>query len=283
MKETKKESDLKFAYSRETLNQAEATKEYEETSKPEGVSRSHEDEEKIRNLREQLVSGIDQQTIMKQARKNFKPTEIMTPTTTTKPDSNLLYSGIAKVYDVVLWLSGYKLAVRYFIGLIPFDRKEKINVLDAGCGTGMYTLSLLKQFPNATIQAFDLNIPMTEKMRSVIHRKDLDSQVEIFTGDVTKPIPFNHEQFDLIMTGGVLEYVDPAVAVKNLAPYLKKSGYFLNSPVKDSFLGKVVGKLYKFKPHSRSTNISAFADNDFALQGTRSFPVIKEAHLFKKL
>lgn len=275
----KRESDKDSR--REVLSQAE---EHLETGELRSKRiRLSEDEEKITALREQLVEQIDQRTTARLVGENFKPAEIMIPTMKTNTDSNLLYSGIAKIYDVSLWLSGYKLTVHYFIGLIPFDKKAKLNVLDAGCGTGMYTLALLKKFPNATVHAFDLNVPMTDKMKRTVERKGLANQVEIFTGDVTQPIPFEHEQFDLIMTGGVLEYVDPAVAVKNLAPYLKKGGYFLNSPIKDSLLGKIVGKLYRFKPHTQSTNINAFTDNNFSLEEMRSLPVIKEAHLFRKL
>lgn len=202
----------------------------------------------------------------------------------TMTDSNQLYSKIAKFYDLGLWLFGYKFAVYYFIGLIPFDRKANIKVLDAGCGTGLYTFALLRRFPNAQIQAFDLNNGMIEIMKSTVREKSFDSQVEVFVADVTKSLPFNREQFDLIMTGGVLEYInDPAIAVKNLSPYLKKNGYFLNSPVKDNLLARVVAKFYKFTPHSSMTNISAFTHNGFTLESMRSFPVIKEAHLFKKL
>lgn len=198
-------------------------------------------------------------------------------------DSNRLYSGIAKMYDISLWLSGYKLAVSYFIGLIPFDRKAEIKVLDAGCGTGLYAFAFLKRFPNAFVQAFDVSADMAAVMKNTVREKNLESRVKVLTGDITKPLPYQSEQFDLIMTGGVLEYVDPAVTVKNLSFYLKKGGYFLNSPVKDSWLGRTVAQLYRFQLHSRSTNINAFTHNGFVMEGMRSFPVIKEVHIFKKL
>lgn len=199
-------------------------------------------------------------------------------------NSNNIYSAIAKFYDISLWVFGYKMAVGYFIRLLPFKKSDTFQVLDAGCGTGLYTFALIKRFPNATIKAFDLNASMIEVMRNNILQKGMGNQMEVFTGDVTKPLPFKREQFDLIITGGVLEYIDdPMIAVKNLSPYLKKGGYFLNSPVKDNLIGRLVAKLYKFTPHSSITNISAFTHNGFTLERTRSFPIIKEAHLFKKL
>ena len=216
-------------------------------------------------------------------RKNFKPTEIITPAMETKSDSNFFYSKIAKFFDAVQVLSGYKLAVRYFIDLVPFERRQNIKVLDAGCGTGLFSFALLRRFPNASIKAFDLNGDMMQRMIDTAHKKGLDKKIDFLIGDVTKPLPFNPGEFDLIITGGVLEYVDPPEAVKNLTTYLKRGGYFLNSPVQEGLSGQIVGKLYKFKPHSRSQNVGAFTDNSFRLEGIRSFPVIKEAHLFRKL
>jgi len=122
-----------------------------------------------------------------------------------------------------------------------------------------------------------------QRMIDAARRNGLDKKIDFFSGDVTKPLPLNPGEFDLIITGGVLEYVDPSEAVKNLSPYLKNGGYFLNSPVQEGLSGQIVGKLYKFKPHSRATNMQAFTSNNFTLEGTRSFPIIKEAHLFKKL
>jgi len=79
-----------------------------------------------------------------------------------------------------------------------------------------------------------------------------------------------------------LEYVNPESGVRNLSLYLKKGGYFLNSPIKEGLSGQIVGKLYRFKPHSKKENVEAFTKNGFRLEKMRSFPVIKEAHLFKK-
>jgi len=198
-------------------------------------------------------------------------------------DVDRLYSKIAKFYDVFLWIFAYKLAVYYFIWFIPFERNAKLKILDAGCGTGLYTFTFLRRFPNAVLYSFDVNNRMTEIMQNAVQRKSLNNRVYIFTGDVNKPLPLQYEQFDIIITGGVLEYVDISLAVKNLAPYLKSGGYFLNSVVKDNLFSRLVGRLYKFKPHSRAENINAFTSNGFVLRRIRGFPIIKEAHLFKKL
>ncbi|MBI5139996.1 MAG: class I SAM-dependent methyltransferase [Candidatus Vogelbacteria bacterium] len=198
-------------------------------------------------------------------------------------DPNNFYYKIARFYDLGLWIFGYRLAVSYFIAPIPFQKQDRFKVLDAGCGTGLYTFAILRRFPNVSVEAFDLNSAMTEIMETTVRRKKLDEHVSIFNGDVTKPLKFESEQFDLIVTGGVLEYVkNIEMAVKSLAPCLKKGGYFLNTPVKNNWLGKIIAKIYKFTPHSYINNINAFTNNGFSFVAERTFPIIKEAHLFRK-
>src|SRR3989338_6132031 len=134
-------------------------------------------------------------------------------------NSNRLYSLIANFYDAMLWVAGYKLAVKYFIRLLPFGKEKSFKMLDAGCGTGLYSFATLDKFPYSEITAFDLNPAMIERMRKSLQRKGLENRVKVYLGDVTKPIPENRDQFDLIITGGVLEYVDVPEAVKNLSLY----------------------------------------------------------------
>ncbi len=199
------------------------------------------------------------------------------------PKSASLYSTIARFYDLGLWLTGYKLAVPYFLNLLPFDGSAPLQILDAGCGTGLYTFTLLKKFRNVHITAFDVSMAMTEKMEHVVQKNGLNSRVKIFNSDITEQLPLVEKQFDLIVTGGVLEYVqNPERVVKNLAAHLKPGGYFLNSLVRDNFVARIVAKLFKFTPHSRAANLAAFTNNGFVVRKIARLPVIKEAHLFRK-
>lgn len=221
---------------------------------------------------------ITTQTIERQATMLSPKEQVQNPI-----EGQKMYSAIAEAYDLMLWVTGYKIAVGYFIKQIPFKQSEPISVLDAGSGTGLYTFALLEKFPRANVTAFDFNRDMIEQMQRSIQRKGLSDRVQTFTGDVTKPIPEIHQQFDLIITGGVLEYVNPKEAVRNLSQYLKQGGYFLNSPVKDNWLGRIVAKLYHFRPHSREENMNAFTSNGYKLEKAVSLPIIKEAHVFQKL
>lgn len=86
--------------------------------------------------------------------------------------SQKLYSILAKVYDlIILKFLGYKVVADYFIQQLPFTENEQIEVLDAGCGTGLYTFAILKRFPNAKVVAFDSNTEMLEEIKKQDQRK----------------------------------------------------------------------------------------------------------------
>jgi SAM-dependent methyltransferase len=198
-------------------------------------------------------------------------------------ESKSIYSSIAGFYDVALGLSGYWLAIESFVREIPYDESDRINVLDAGCGTGLYSFAILKRYPRATISAFDLNKEMVERFLSSLEKKShVKERVRLFTADLCQPLPAIEKRFDLIVTGGVFEYVEIQQAVKNLSQYLSNGGFFLNTSVRNNLMGKLTGKIFGFRPHNRSRNIDAFTVNGYKLMKTMRFPPTREAYLFQK-
>ncbi len=201
-------------------------------------------------------------------------------------NSQKFYSKIAGFYNFGLWIIGYKGAVNYVMEQLPLAINDSFKVLDVGCGTGLYSIAVLKKFPNSQIVAFDLNSEMVEDMRRNLKQQNLEGRARVFVGDALDSIAEKND-FKLIITGGLLEYVDIQKAVVNLSHYLCGGGYFLNSPVKNNILGNFIGKLSGFKPYSKQVNISVFTQNGFELQKIiklpfRYFPIclVKEAHLF---
>jgi SAM-dependent methyltransferase len=198
-------------------------------------------------------------------------------------ESNRIYSSIAGFYDLALGLSGYLLAIESFVREIPYDEADEINVLDAGCGTGLYSFTILNRYPRATISAFDLNKEMVERFQTRLEKKSqVRDRVRIFTADLCQPLHDIEKRFDLVVTGGVLEYVEIERAVKNLSQYLSNGGFFLNTSVRDNMMGRLTGKVYGFRPHTRSRNINAFTANGYKLMKTMRFPPTREAYLFQK-
>ncbi|MSU55512.1 MAG: class I SAM-dependent methyltransferase [Candidatus Taylorbacteria bacterium] len=201
-----------------------------------------------------------------------------------------LYSKIAGLYDIGLWLNGYKGAANFIVGKLPFSVNDSFKVLDAGCGSGLYSIAILKRFPNAQVVAFDLNQGMTEKMKNNLASHGFENRAQVFVGNVLENINTDERDFDLIITGGVLEYVEIKQAVQNLTRYLRSSGYFLNSAVRDNWLGNLLAKWFGFTPHSSEKNISAFEENGLKLRESIKIPfqyfpicLIKSADIFKKL
>jgi ubiquinone/menaquinone biosynthesis C-methylase UbiE len=202
---------------------------------------------------------------------------------------NELYSKLAKIYDVGLYLNGTKRAYDFFVKQLPFPENKRIKVLDAGAGTGQFTLAILRRFPNAQIVAFDLNENMIEELKITLKNKGLTNSVRTFIANATKPIPeIANEKFDLVVTCGVLEYVYPEDAIRNLSNYLKPASYFFNSPVKDNIWGKLLGTAFVFKPYSQERIIKAFTSCGFSLLKLLKIPMrylpaslMKEGYLFR--
>lgn len=204
--------------------------------------------------------------------------------------SQALYSRISGLYDIGLWLNGYKGAANHIVKELPFGVNDTFKVLDAGCGSGLYSIAILKRFPNAKIVAFDLNPEMTEKMKSNLVRLGYQNRAIAFVGNVLEDIDTSERDFDLVITGGVLEYVTAEQTVQNLTRHLRINGYFLNSPVRDNWLGGMLAKWFRFSPYPSNKNISVFEQNGLKFLRAIKIPLwffpislIKDVHVFKKL
>ena len=199
-----------------------------------------------------------------------------------------LYSKIAIFYDIILWLNGYRRAVDFIAQRLPFNVNDELRVLDAGAGTGLYSMAMLKRFPKAYVVAFDLNLNMVKRMEDNFDKNGFKDRTSVYMGDITKDV--DGKDFDLIITGGVLEYVSVFETVKHLKGYLKKGGYFLNSPVSNNVLGKIIGLFAGFIPLPKEEIISYFKKNNFILTKNIKlswyyFPIslVKSAQIFRKV
>ena len=206
-------------------------------------------------------------------------------------DQKFVYSIFGKlgsVYDICLSFTGYKKSVEFFVDeFIKETGKELKLFLDAGCGTGQYSLTILRKFPNARIVAFDLQESMVKRARKNFHEANLLNRVDLFTDDITGSMEKVHGLFDAIIVSGVLEYTPLESTVQKLTQFLRPGGYFLHIPVRNTVWGKIVGILYCFKPYSQEQTISAFAKNGLQLLSIVAVPPLsissfKEAHIFQK-
>lgn len=202
-----------------------------------------------------------------------------------------LYNSIGKLgwlYDFGFSITGYSASIDQFVQALCDEGKGDIRtVLDAGCGTGQYSVALLRKIPSAHIVAFDLSPGMVEHTRQALDQAGYLNRATVFVGDITSPLSEIKETFDAIILSGVVEYVSPEDTVTKLSRFLRPGGYVLHSPVRNTAWAKLVGKVYRFVPHSQERLIKAFTNQGFTLrriliQKPFPLPSFKEAHIFKK-
>lgn len=169
-------------------------------------------------------------------------------------DQQQVYSKLARVYDLVgLHLLRNQDVAENYVRAIPLDPAAPIRVLDAGCGTGFYSMAVLKRFPLSTIVAFDLSRKMLSLFQKKVEKGGLSHRVRIFQHNVLDPVP-EETPFDLVITGGLLEHVDAVAAIRNLVRNLRPGGWFFNGAVRRNLVGSVLGHMYAFDPYPDSSN-----------------------------
>lgn len=105
---------------------------------------------------------------------------------------------------------------REVIRLASLCKPDKI--LDAGCGEGFTTVEIGKSFPEAKIDAFDIDAEKIEYAKKNKHLKN----ILYAPGDVLTP-KFKKGSFDLVVCNEVLEHlVDYRTALANLVGVSKR-------------------------------------------------------------
>src|SRR5205085_8664357 len=162
-----------------------------------------------------------------------------------------LYDRFADLYDLTFKLNGYgRSLARYFRAHLP-PLAAGAQILDAGCGTGLLTLAMLRALPRpARITALDLSAPSLHKARRAVAtvRARRPHRVRFVQGNLLA-LPFADEGFDFIATSGALEYVPLGAGLGELARVLRPDGYLLHLPVRPSPASTFLEILFRFKAH----------------------------------
>lgn len=136
--------------------------------------------------------------------------------------------------------------------LIP--KKDKIKILDFGCGKG----KILSEMKMVNSKAEFYAVDVSKKALDFIKRKDLTTVLKKI--DDGGKIPFKDNLFDFIIASDVLEHVyDTENAFAELSRTLKKNGKILISVPYNGLLKRVIIALFFFDqiyepstPHIRS-------------------------------
>ncbi|HKR15673.1 MAG TPA: class I SAM-dependent methyltransferase [Pyrinomonadaceae bacterium] len=170
--------------------------------------------------------------------------------TKTEARAGSYYDRIARFYDLTFKVNGYGRALDQYFQTHPLPVSRGHRILDAGCGTGLLTMALLRaiRFP-VSITALDLSSTSVAAARKALYYSDGRKRDVTFAQGNLLCLPFADESLDLIVTAGALEYVPLVDGLTELARVLVPGGHLLHLPIHPGVAGKFLEILFRFKSH----------------------------------
>ncbi|HEX5888595.1 MAG TPA: methyltransferase domain-containing protein [Pyrinomonadaceae bacterium] len=170
--------------------------------------------------------------------------------TKTKARAGSYYDRIARFYDLTFKLNGYGRALDQYFETHPLPVSRGAHILDAGCGTGLLTLALLRaiRFPVA-LTALDLSSTSVAAARKALYYSPGRKRDVTFAQGNLLCLPFADESVDLVVTSGALEYVKLEDGLTELARVIAPGGHLLHLPIHPSAVGILLEILFRFKSH----------------------------------
>lgn len=162
-----------------------------------------------------------------------------------------LYDRIARLYDLTFKFNGYGRSLERYFREHPIPLEDNAQILDAGCGTGLLTLAMLRMLARpAQITAIDLSASSLQKARQAVAGvlPGRPHRVRFLQANLLA-LPFADRTFDFIATSGALEYVSLREGLGELARVLKPGGYLFHLPVRPAPVSKFLELLFRFKTH----------------------------------
>src|SRR6266480_5086809 len=170
--------------------------------------------------------------------------------TKTEAPAGSFYDRIARLYGFSFKVNGYGRSLDQYLARHPLPVSRGAHILDAGCGTGLLTLALMRslRFP-VNITALDLSArSIRAAKRAVVESKGRKRDVIFAQGNVLA-LPFANESFDLVVTSGALEYVPLEEGFNELARVVAPGGHLLHLPIRPSVASTFLEILFRFKTH----------------------------------
>jgi ubiquinone/menaquinone biosynthesis C-methylase UbiE len=169
---------------------------------------------------------------------------------TTEAQAGSFYDRIASLYNLTFKFNGYGRSLHHYLRTHPIPLSRNAKILDAGCGTGLLTIALLKALDHPVrITAIDLSGSSIVTAKKAVEEKAGREDKVRFTQANVLALPFANNSFDFVVTSGVLEYVPLREGLGELARVLKPKGYILHLPVRPSPVSKMLEVMFRFKTH----------------------------------
>ena len=172
--------------------------------------------------------------------------------TTSFPESPVsIYDRFTSLYDLMFRFNGYGRSMERYFREAPLPLRAGARVLDAGCGTGLLTLALLRVLRRpAEITAVDLSGRSLQTARKAVRRLGADPRHKVnFVQANALSLPFADESFDLLVTSGVLEYLPLRAGLDEFARVLAPGGHMVFLPVRPSPASRLLEVMFRFKAH----------------------------------
>jgi len=190
----------------------------------------------------------------------------------SRPKTQSFYDRIADVHNFALKLNGYRASVAKYLRSLDLDLGPESVVLDAGSGTGIVTMSLLDSgFKPKRVVALDLSFNSLRLSCEQFAKKKRYSSIVGVQGNILA-LPFDDGAFDMVMTCGVLEYVNLDDGLRELSRVLKPNGKLVLLPVKAGIVGSMLEILYNFKIHPLN-DVRRVSRQYFNIVGNHEFPI----------
>jgi ubiquinone/menaquinone biosynthesis C-methylase UbiE len=178
--------------------------------------------------------------------------EYVLTATKTEARAGSYYDKIAAYYDLTFKLNGYGRSLDQYFANHPLPVSRGAKILDAGCGTGLLTLALLRNlhFP-VNITALDLSATSISAARKAVAESPGRTRDVTFAEGNLLSLPFADNSLDLVVTSGALEYVPLGEGLNELSRVITPGGHLLHIPCRPSPTTTFLEILFRFKKHPR--------------------------------
>jgi ubiquinone/menaquinone biosynthesis C-methylase UbiE len=184
--------------------------------------------------------------------------EYVLTATKTEARAGSYYDKIAAFYDLTFKLNGYGRSLDQYFANNPLPISRGARILDAGCGTGLLTLALMRSihFP-VNITALDLSATSISAARKAVSESPGRARDVTFAEGNLLSLPFGDNSLDLVVTSGALEYVPLAEGMSELGRVIMPGGHLLHIPCRrPSPATTFLEILFRFKSHPRKEILS---------------------------
>jgi ubiquinone/menaquinone biosynthesis C-methylase UbiE len=176
--------------------------------------------------------------------------EYVLTATKTEARAGSYYDKIWRFYDLTFKLNGYGRSLDQYLASRPLPLSPGARILDAGCGTGLLTLALLRSLPfPVSITALDLSAPSVVAARKAVAQSEGRRRNVNYMQANILALPFADNSFDLVVTSGALEYVPLADGMSELARVISPDGHLLHLPIRPAPLSLFLEVCFRFKHH----------------------------------